>query len=497
VNDIVAIFGGKLPAALGLRTDRGPDWGLQNFVNVVYLGRLFLDFKLDILSLFHFKADNSAFGIIERLWAPVADWLAGKAYSPKFDGDECPPCQLKIPKEQVKEKEVILFDKLLAELKSDLSGRSISSFVVSIESIPCVPSTTRSEMREVYNDHEEWSAWLNSKKKLYDKKGEVKDPSDLPKLTVIIAILNHLVRLEDQLLFVRCSTEKMCGHCSALPKIRADNMHSLLVHDGKMKPLIVQKDPLHRNHYTTFVQEYLSRISNPALVDPLPSKSISGEALSYCDEHDFLFTSAAEREKHFELAHKGLPTKSFQIGRFVCRFKVADVPCNQGFDTMNLLAKHKKETSHVRPMTKRRKSNGDNVKGLFKKGDRICAKHSEKGKVLWYCGTVDGIVRHPAYTAYEITFDDGEEASMRNSDFIGADDFFKCLHAYSSPSPKKYNDHGVELLDDIVIEKSNNSKTSKKVASKKAASKKAATTETASKRRTSSPQQENSKKSKS
>lgn len=77
LNDFISIFGGELPPALGIRADRGPDWGPQNLLNVIFFGRLFLDFNMDVLSLFYLAANNSAFGKIERIWSTVSKWLAG------------------------------------------------------------------------------------------------------------------------------------------------------------------------------------------------------------------------------------------------------------------------------------------------------------------------------------------------------------------------------------------------------------------------------------
>lgn len=142
VNDLCSIYSGGFPASLAIRADRGPDWGVQNFLNVFMLGRLFIDSKMDVFCLFHFAADNSAFGIIERKWAPTSKWLAGVSYSPVLEGESVPPAkQSSLSPDQLREKEIKLFDRNLQLLNNDLShGAShfaIPGTSVISKAVPC------------------------------------------------------------------------------------------------------------------------------------------------------------------------------------------------------------------------------------------------------------------------------------------------------------------------------------------------------------------------
>lgn len=358
LNDIISLYEGNVPAALGIRADRGPDWGPQHFLNVVSFGRLFLEYNMDVLSIFYLAAYNSAFGVIERFWSSVANWLAGITYSPKLQGEELPPCkQSELSPKELREKEIKLFDLRLSQLKHDLSGHSIEDFDVSVNTIPCSGPSTSPWHR--FSDHDEWQQFLNDKRKLYGKDRKLKVQEYSEKLKTVILIIDHLYRYEDQLLFIRCfgDSQADCSHCSSLPPVRATNICNFFRVNGIIKPLIPTKDPEYPSHYLSFIQEYNHRhseresstIAVSVCEHPL---SISGEKLSYCDEHAFLFTSTAERERHFELCHNGLPTSSFEAGRFVCSYTTNGQSCNIGFDSYYKLQKHRHALGHTRLLMK-------------------------------------------------------------------------------------------------------------------------------------------------
>lgn len=67
----------------------------------------------------------------------------------------------------------------------------------------------------------------------------------------------------------------------------------------------------HIDHFTCFSQ--LFRLKPPGC-HPQDRK--------FCDEHQYSFSSLTDQQRHWKLAHDGVPTKSFLQGQFKCHFLV-------------------------------------------------------------------------------------------------------------------------------------------------------------------------------
>jgi len=75
------------------------------------MGRLWLDYSLDLLVMVAFAADNSSFGIIEHDWAIVSSAIAGGVtFHPYLSDETVPPAHQKLSDFERKSKEVELFD---------------------------------------------------------------------------------------------------------------------------------------------------------------------------------------------------------------------------------------------------------------------------------------------------------------------------------------------------------------------------------------------------
>lgn len=139
VNDIIQIYKGQtFPAALLLRTDRGPDWNLTYLINLVFICRLWFDKKMDLLIMVAFAPYNSAFGIIEHDWAILSNTLSGVVFDTCLPGETLPPLkQRNLSEEERVSKEATLFDSTLQQLSRYYKVATTSGFPVNVHTVKC------------------------------------------------------------------------------------------------------------------------------------------------------------------------------------------------------------------------------------------------------------------------------------------------------------------------------------------------------------------------
>ena len=71
-----------------LLSDNGPDWGLQSWVVIFYLGRLWRELGVDVLVLLMYAPTQSAYNIIEHAWSHVSRLFAGLYLPPHLEGEQ-------------------------------------------------------------------------------------------------------------------------------------------------------------------------------------------------------------------------------------------------------------------------------------------------------------------------------------------------------------------------------------------------------------------------
>lgn len=439
------MYSGKFPPALLLRTDHGSDWDLTILSNLVFMGRLWKDNKMDLLAMVSYAPHNSAFGIIEHDWAIVSQKLAGIIFDPRLqkeDGtrEELPPQkQTKLAPEERVKKEAILFDQILEELESLYQSIHTAGFKATPHTIKCM------EPSGPYSDVREWQSFLKLK---------TAQTANVEKLELVKCLVNHCVRWNDLLLFARCLESSDCSHCRSLPPIRAPNLLKFCYVGNKLSPPFPTRDPDNPEHFQCFSQivHQNRKISRP--IPPLSSPE-------YCDECNFVFTSVADKERHWALLHNGRPTKSFKTGQHKCHFIANGHPCNAIFDTQHRLNLHKEHTGHklVRPkkatapsssapkqpkkaMPEELDSDDENVKihsqyqtrskSSRRVGERVEVLYEAAGVEYYYCGTVleeRHIKKRPEIL---VRFDhDNVEDWIQSKDSQRP-----CPHQYPSPEAK-------------------------------------------------------------
>lgn len=334
-NDLIEIFKNGFSASLCIRADRGPDWGCQNMIVVVFLGRLWMDMKMDALVVAYYAAANSAFGAIERMWATVSKWLAGVTFQPILPGEQEPPAkQSGLSKEQLRSKEEKLFDILLKQLEGYYSSKSIGGYPVEVKTVPSVPNVPQK-----YSDQTEWKNFLNRTAKILNAEGKPKNPEDKKFLEPLAVILQHIVRWEDMLVFRRCQG---CSHCNSLDAVRSPDILQHL-----RQPRFPRDDNLNPAHFQTFIQQWRNDVMNGSQQFTQPPTTLVS-----CGTCNFVFQSEAEQERHWEYAHQGKPCLNAMGNRFVCNFLVAGIKCGMRFTTKAMRERHKQEENH-----KQRRSN--------------------------------------------------------------------------------------------------------------------------------------------
>ena len=86
-------------------TDNGPDWQSSSLCNLLYFMRAWRDRGLDMFLLCSFAARYSAYNPIEHLWSPLSKRLAGVILPAKLPGEDKAPCQQRLSKQEMRQKE--------------------------------------------------------------------------------------------------------------------------------------------------------------------------------------------------------------------------------------------------------------------------------------------------------------------------------------------------------------------------------------------------------
>lgn len=98
--------------------DGGPDFNPSHIANDLYYYRLFKKLDADILGVMTYAARYSAFNPIEHCWSPLSDKLSGVTFSPLENEDDAsaPALQSGLSKDELKEKEKVVFDRAMKSL---------------------------------------------------------------------------------------------------------------------------------------------------------------------------------------------------------------------------------------------------------------------------------------------------------------------------------------------------------------------------------------------
>ena len=98
-------------------SDGGPDWGPKSWAVLVYIVRMFKELNLDMLTLTNHAPHQSAYNMIEHLWAYLSGLLCGVILVACLVGeDKAPVDQHSLSAEERKQKESIVFDNAMQQV---------------------------------------------------------------------------------------------------------------------------------------------------------------------------------------------------------------------------------------------------------------------------------------------------------------------------------------------------------------------------------------------
>ena len=178
-------------------SDGGPDFNPSSVLNQLFLYRLFKKLDLDLLAVFTYAARYSAFNPIEHLWSPLSKQLSGVIFDPVVPGENKSPInQSNLTKEQLVQKESIVFNKAMRELKAFWNGSKFDDHLINIEIVE-----TNSDML-LFDDYEKVQKFLASPLR------DVHNFINL--LKEYKSLFMHIDRHANEVIFTKCEVRSCC-----------------------------------------------------------------------------------------------------------------------------------------------------------------------------------------------------------------------------------------------------------------------------------------------
>ena len=188
-----------------VKVDNGPDWNLASLVNAYFFFKLWEKTKLDILLICSYAALWSAYNNIEHLWSLLSRLLSGVILPAVAPGDEKPPCQMSISKEERRGKEAAVMDAAMSEIalnywkKAKFNGFEVST----------IPLASLAEETPFSN-------YANVHKLLTGPLRDLRSTNEL--MAEMRSMLRHMEKESNEIIFKKCQ-DKDCNHCSVNPVI--------------------------------------------------------------------------------------------------------------------------------------------------------------------------------------------------------------------------------------------------------------------------------------
>ena len=138
LDPIVSMEMEKGKNALLLIVDGGPDWSTTSSMNIYFYYRFWRKHALDFMTVTSYALGDSTYNGIEHLWVPISERFTGVKANPCAEGDSVAPCLVPgCSKEDVKKKEVEVFDRVMKEICEDyLDKFTLNDHPVAVRMIP-------------------------------------------------------------------------------------------------------------------------------------------------------------------------------------------------------------------------------------------------------------------------------------------------------------------------------------------------------------------------
>lgn len=263
--------------------DGGPDWSVKGVINLLSLGYLWENAKLDVLVLQSYAPGHSRFNPIERSWSQLTKWLVGVLLPDNIDG------------KKPSENDTVGWNKILDDAVDMCSkfwdGKEYAGFPVSVEKM-YTGSQVINKLKEV---HQLIHSFVNTTKKGLSASIDLQSLQKKYKFYV-----KHCNRKPYQIEFAKCD-DNQCSHCLSLPNCCNDMLNMMKLFGGSFP--VPEESVLYPGHYRTFLDLLQSStLFNQATGKYLP-KRISDKFFGVCpfDSCNYTFFSKADIKRHYLL----------------------------------------------------------------------------------------------------------------------------------------------------------------------------------------------------
>ena len=125
-------------------SDGGPDWGPKSWAVLLYIARLFKELNLDMVTLTNHAPYQSAYNMIEHIWAYLSGLLCGVILVACLIGeDKAPVDQYSLSEEERKQKEAIVFDNAMQQVLRYWVGQVFDGHPITGTFRPCLEQEDR------------------------------------------------------------------------------------------------------------------------------------------------------------------------------------------------------------------------------------------------------------------------------------------------------------------------------------------------------------------
>jgi hypothetical protein len=250
---------------VGLKVDNGPDQNLKSLANFMSYGRLFRDSNSDMLVVTAYNSHKSRYNDIEHAWSPTTNHLTGVLAPATLPDETLPPFkQSALSKEEVREKEIKVFDNAIEMFASHWRGKTYDGWPMIPIGVPSDPLLEK----KTYKDHDllldfTHEAGINRLKV---------EPHLRSMNEEFLDLVAHSVRGFARLQFVKCQAKKgkvPCKRCASNPP-HSPRVFDYLRRQGASGRLASARlSTRFPSHYYTFLEEMMATTKNTLRVDEL------------------------------------------------------------------------------------------------------------------------------------------------------------------------------------------------------------------------------------
>ncbi|XP_057291292.1 uncharacterized protein LOC130613938 isoform X3 [Hydractinia symbiolongicarpus] len=220
--------------------DGGPDWSTKAVVNLMSLGYLWLNLRLDCLIVQCYAPGHSRFNPIERCWSFLTQQLVGVTLPVEVDG--------KTPNPNDSEKWLNVLDNAATVCSKFWNNKIYDGFPIKVETF----LSTNPLLKDIKCAHDTIKRFCVASRKSIKSSVEFTELQQKYRFFV-----KHCTRKAYQIEFVRC-TSTDCDHCSSLP-LRKNQFLDVIREFGGTCPTPQHSD-FFAGHYKTLIEMVQSQL---------------------------------------------------------------------------------------------------------------------------------------------------------------------------------------------------------------------------------------------